>query len=59
MEAKVSHHGDMTSVHTDSKSEHSGKAKDTAIGWMKPDSRPDKKKNEETSNILGGLRSVR
>ena len=59
MEAKVSHHEDMTSVHTDSKLEMSGKPKDTAIGWMKTDSRPDIKKNEETSSILDGLRSAR
>ncbi len=58
MEAKVSHHGNMTSVHTESKSEISGKVKDTAVGWMKTaDNKSDDVKNKETSSILSGLRS--
>ena len=35
MADKVSHHGGMTSVHSESKLAHSGKPADTAIGWMK------------------------
>ena len=35
MADKVSHHGPMTSVHSESKLAHSGKPADTAVGWMK------------------------
>ena len=57
MDAKVSHHGNTTSVHQGSASKHSGKPKDTAVGWMKTDNQSDAAKNNKTSSILSGLRS--
>ena len=41
MDTKVSHHGDTTSVHQGSHVKHSGKPKDTAVGWMKTDNQSD------------------
>jgi hypothetical protein len=57
MDAKVAHHGNMTSTHHESKSDASGKPKDTAIGWMKDDHKSDKQKQTETGSILSGLRT--
>ena len=57
MDTKVSHHGNTTSVHQGSASKHSGKPKDTAVGWMKTDNKSDDEKNKKTSSILSGLRS--
>ena len=57
MDTKVSHHGNTTSVHQGSRAEHSGKPKDTAVGWMKTDNQSDSHKNNKTSSILSGLKS--
>lgn len=57
MDTKVSHHGNTTSVHQGSHAEHSGKPKDTAVGWMKTDNQSDDDKNKKTSSILSGLKS--
>ena len=57
MDTKVSHHGNTTSVHTPSGLAHSGKPKDTAIGWLKTDNKSDEEKNKKTASILAGLRS--
>jgi hypothetical protein len=57
MDTKVSHHGNTTSVHQGSHAEHSGKPKDTAVGWMKTDNQSDSHKNNKTSSILSGLKS--
>jgi len=57
MADKVSHHGDVTTIHSDSKSEISGKPTDTAVGWMKTDNHSDDDKNKKTASILSGLRS--
>lgn len=57
MADKVSHHGTVTTIHSDSKSEISGKPTDTAVGWMKTDNQSDSHKNNKTSSILSGLKS--
>ena len=57
MDTKVSHHGDTTSVHQGSHVKHSGKPKDTAVGWMKTDNQSDETKSKKTSSVLSGLRS--
>ena len=56
MDTKVSHHGNTTSVHQGSAAEHSGKPKDTAVGWMKTDNQSDDAKSKKKSSILSGLR---
>ena len=57
MDTKVSHHGNTTAVHQGSHAAHSGKPKDTAVGWMKTDNQGDDGKNKKTASILSGLRS--
>lgn len=57
MDTKVSHHGNTTAVHQGSHAAHSGKPKDTAVGWMKTDNQGDDDKNKKTASILSGLRS--
>jgi hypothetical protein len=57
MDAKISHHGDVTTLHTDSKSEISGKPKDTAVGWLKTDDLSDETKSNREASILSGLRT--
>ena len=57
MDTKVSHHGGTTSVHEGSYVPHSGKPKDTAVGWIKTDNQSDEVKNKKASSILSGLKS--